>query len=231
MTEAPQLVLASRNLGKLAEFRRLLAPYPWTLVSLDDVGFVGDVDEPGPGYVDNARAKAETITAATGRAAFADDSGIEVIALNGWPGPHSARWLGAGASDVDRLHGLIAEVDRQCPTDRRCQYVAVVAVSRPGAATALARGSCAGTLVAPIGGGGFGYDPAFLSGDLGIRFSEATAEQKDAVSHRGRAVAALAAGGGLEVGVSGGGSRNRCPETPQLANRHSSGVESSSKIK
>ena len=194
---APRLVVATRNPGKVREFARLLAGYPWRLRSLDDAGFRGDLDEPGPGYTENATAKAMAAAQATECAALADDSGIEVDALRGWPGPHSARWLGAGASDGDRLRGLLDEVERRTPDDRRCRYVCVVAFVQPGAEPVAARGVCLGILVEPRGSGGFGYDPSFLSLDLGITFGEASDEAKDRVSHRARAVARLAESGVL----------------------------------
>lgn len=193
------LVLASRNPGKLVEFRRLLRDHPWTLLSLDDAGFAGDIDEPGPGYEDNARAKAIAACRATGLCALGDDSGIEVEAMRGWPGPRSSRWLGEEADDAARLRGLLDEVERSCPEDRRVRYVAVLALARPDADLIVARGVCEGVLVEPRGDGGFGYDPAFLSTDLRRTFGEVSAEEKDAVSHRARAVARLA-----ESGVLGG---------------------------
>jgi XTP/dITP diphosphohydrolase len=101
--------------------------------------------------------------------------------------------MGEAATDVDRLHGLLGEVERRCPNDRRARYVCVVTLARPGRETVSARGETSGVLVAPSGPGGFGYDPAFLSDDLGITFGEATSEAKDGVSHRARALAALLA--------------------------------------
>lgn len=192
-------MVATRNRGKLVEFRRLLRDHPWALLSLDDAGFPGDVDEPGPGYEENARAKAVEVCRATGLAALGDDSGIEVEALRGWPGPHSSRWLGEGASDADRLRGLLDEVARRSPEDRRVRYVAVLALARPDAEPVVARGVCDGVLVEPRGEGGFGYDPAFLSTDLGRTFGEVAAEEKDTVSHRARAVARLAEAGVLAL--------------------------------
>ena len=200
---APPLVMATRNPGKLAEFRRLLRAHPWRLLSLDDAGVEGDVEEPGPGYEDNARLKAVEVCETTGLVALGDDSGIEVEALRGWPGPRSGRWLGPDASDRDRLRGLLDEVARRSPDDRRVRYVAVLALARPGADPVVARGICEGTLVEPRGSGGFGYDPAFLSSDLGRTFGEVAAEEKDAVSHRGRAVARLAESGVLDLPAGG----------------------------
>jgi len=188
-----RVAVASRNPGKLAELRRLLEGHPWELVDLDGAGVAGDLEEPYDSYEENAAAKAVAVCAATGMAALADDSGIEVPGLDGWPGAASARWMGPAASDVDRLHGLLAEVGRRSPDDRRARYVCVVTLARPGTAPLSARGETSGVLVAPRGSGGFGYDPSFLSDDLGITFGEATAAAKDGVSHRARALAALLA--------------------------------------
>ncbi|HEX3606065.1 MAG TPA: non-canonical purine NTP pyrophosphatase [Candidatus Dormibacteraeota bacterium] len=199
MPDRPALVVATRNRGKLGEFRRLLRDHPWRLLSLDDAGFEGDVDEPGPGYAENARIKAVEVCRATGLCALGDDSGIEVEALRGWPGPHSSRWLGEDADDASRLRGLLDEVERRCPDDRRVRYVAVLALARPGAEEVVARGVCEGVLVEPRGEAGFGYDPSFLSTDLGRTFGEVSAEEKDRVSHRARAVARLAEAGVLEI--------------------------------
>jgi XTP/dITP diphosphohydrolase len=187
------VAVASRNPGKLAELRRLLAGHPWDLVDLDSAGFSEELEEPGATYDENSALKAQAVCAATGLPALADDSGIEVPALGGWPGPASARWMGEAATDAERLRGLLTEVERRCPDDPRARYVCVVTLARPGMAAVSARGETAGVLVAPSGSGGFGYDPSFLSDDLGITFGEATADAKDGVSHRARALAALLA--------------------------------------
>lgn len=193
----PVLVVATNNPGKLAEFRRLLTGRPWTVTSLAEAGWSGDLVEPGETYAENALAKAATVCSALGLTTLADDSGIEVDALAGWPGPLSARWLGAAATDEERLAGLIAEVDRRAPAARRVRYVCAVSLCRPGGTTIAARGECVGTLVDPRGTRGFGYDPAFLSEDLGETFGEATDAAKDRVSHRARALRNLLAPGTL----------------------------------
>jgi XTP/dITP diphosphohydrolase len=194
----PVLVLATRNPGKVAELRDMLAGLPWDVQSLDDVGFHETLEEPGPGYMESALAKATVVCGVTGLTALADDSGIEVDALGGWPGPRSARWMGEDASDADRLAGLIAEVARRTPSDRRVRYVCVAALARPAAEPVTAHGECLGTLIAePRGHNGFGYDPAFLSNDLGITFGEATEDAKARVSHRARAIARLTESGVL----------------------------------
>jgi len=194
----PVLVLATRNPGKLRELRTLLSPWPLRLPSLDEAGFEGPLEEPGPGYIESALAKALAVCTATGLPALADDSGIEVDALHGWPGPMSARWMGHGATDDDRLHGLLAEVARRSPDDRSVRYVCVAALAKTGAEPVTAHGVCLGTLVEPRGTNGFGYDPAFLALDLGITFGEATDEAKARVSHRARAIAKLGESGAFE---------------------------------
>jgi XTP/dITP diphosphohydrolase len=190
---ALRVVVATRNPGKMAELQRLLAGWPWELVDLDAAGFRGELEEPWDTCEANATGKAETACAATGLPALADDSGIEVLGLGGWPGPASARWMGEEADDRDRLHGLLAEVERRSPHDRRARYVCVVCLARPGLEPLRARGETGGVLVSPRGSGGFGYDPSFLSDDLGVTFGEASAEAKDRVSHRARALRALLA--------------------------------------
>jgi XTP/dITP diphosphohydrolase len=201
---APALVVATNNPGKLREFRRLMAGHPWRLVSLSEAGWTGELDEPGQTYAENALAKASAASTALRMPALADDSGIEVDALRGWPGPMSARWLGPGSSDEERLQGLIAEVDRLTPGDRHVRYVCVVALCRPLAEPLTAHGECLGTLVAPRGSRGFGYDPVFLSEDLGITFGEAGDAAKDGVSHRARALRRLAESGVLDPPPAGG---------------------------
>jgi XTP/dITP diphosphohydrolase len=194
------VVLATRNPGKLRELQALLSRWRLDLRSLDDIGFRGVLEEPGPGYTESALAKATAVCIATDLPALADDSGIEIDALRGWPGPMSARWLGEQATDEDRLLGLIAEVERQTPDDPRARYVCVAALARPVAEPVTAHGECLGTIVSPPRGtNGFGYDPAFLSADLGVTFAEATEEDKARVSHRARAIARMGDSGVFET--------------------------------
>ena len=150
------LVLATRNPGKLRELRDLLSGWPLDLRSLDDIGFGGVLGTRARLH-QLALAKATTVCLATDLPALADDSGIEVDALHGWPGPQSARWMGDEATDEDRMHGLLAEVARRTPDDRRARYVCVAALARPGAEPVTAHGECLGSIVAPPrGSNGFG---------------------------------------------------------------------------
>jgi XTP/dITP diphosphohydrolase len=195
-----RLVVATANRGKLAEFRRLLGDRA-ELLSLDDAGHHGELPEPGITYTENARAKAEAVRDATGLPAIADDSGIEVPGLDDFPGPLSARWMGEGVSDRDRLAGLLRRVAEECPGDRRARYVAAVALATPGMPTVVTTGTCSGVLVdPPRGERGFGYDPSFFSDDLGGHtFGEADDAVKDTVSHRARALRLLLQTGALDA--------------------------------
>jgi XTP/dITP diphosphohydrolase len=187
---APEsLVLATRNQHKLREFGRLLAPAGIEVVPLAE-GVVLP-PEAGATFEANALPKARTAAAAMGRAAIADDSGIEADALGGRPGVLSARFAGPGASDTDNLDKLM----REAPAGSGLRYVcALVLVDPAGRPVPTFLGECRGRLAADRrGAGGFGYDPAFLpEGDFGGRtMAELSDAEKDEISHRGAAVRAL----------------------------------------
>jgi XTP/dITP diphosphohydrolase len=183
-----RLVLATRNAHKQREFARLLPDHeieaPAESVALPA--------ETGATFADNALPKARAAAAATGRPAIADDSGIEAAALDGAPGVRSARYAGAGATDAENLDRLRREV----PAGSPLAYVCVVAFVDPDSGEErLFEGRCTGTMAAaPRGRGGFGYDPVFVPDDGGDErtMAELDDEEKDAISHRGRAVRALA---------------------------------------
>ncbi len=190
MSARPALVLASRNEHKLAEVREILAGHE-VLPLPDDVVLP---PEDGATFAANAAGKARAAHAATGRAVIADDSGIEAAALGGRPGVRSARYAGPGASDEQNLALLLDEVG--AAGDRRVAYVcAIVHIGADGAET-VREARCEGTLATePRGDGGFGYDPAFVPADLGDgrTMAELTAAEKHSISHRGRALRAIAA--------------------------------------
>jgi XTP/dITP diphosphohydrolase len=183
------LLLATRNDHKLREFARLLPgvalePLPAELDSPEETGAT---------YADNALIKARAAADATGRVAIADDSGIEAAALDGAPGVRSARYAGEHAADGENLAKLRAEV----PEGTALRYVCVIARVAPGGAEQLFEGTCDGVM-APAGRGtrGFGYDPVFVPDEPsagGRTMAELTDEEKDAISHRGRAARALLA--------------------------------------
>jgi XTP/dITP diphosphohydrolase len=181
-------VLATRNEHKLRELSELLRGVE--LVALPE-----DVDLPpetGTTFADNALVKARVAAIATGLPAIADDSGIEAAALGGAPGVWSARYAGDGATDQENLDRLLREVP---DGDRRVTYVCALVYVEPGGREELVHGRCEGTLTAdPRGSGGFGYDPAFVPSDYddGRTMAELSQDEKDAISHRGRAARALA---------------------------------------
>ncbi|WP_460355945.1 RdgB/HAM1 family non-canonical purine NTP pyrophosphatase [Mycobacterium sp. ZZG] len=192
----PRVLVASRNPKKLAELRRVLdgAGVELTLLSLDDVVPFDEAPETGATFEENALAKARDAFAATGIPAVADDSGLEVDALNGMPGVLSARWSGRHGDDPANtalLLGQLADV----PEERRgAAFVSACAlVSGPGKnESVVVRGEWRGSIVRePRGDGGFGYDPVFLPAGSARTAAELSPAEKDAASHRSRALAAL----------------------------------------
>ena len=183
----PKLVLASQNAGKLRELRALFGA-EYDVSSMGELGVDMEIEETGTTFEENARIKAETLCARTGCAALADDSGLEVDCLGGAPGVYSARYAGKHGDDAANNALLVANV-RDFPAPRTARFVSAVALARPGRETLIARGSCEGeVLLEERGEGGFGYDPLFYSYDLHKTFAEASADEKNAVSHRARAL-------------------------------------------
>jgi XTP/dITP diphosphohydrolase len=185
-----RLLIATRNPGKLAELRRLVG----RRLRLELVAMPAgapEVEETGSTFVENARLKAGTIAAWSGEWTLADDSGLEVDALGGAPGVHSSRYAGADASDAERIAKLL-EALRDVPRERRtARFRCVIAFAAPDGRTWTVEGACEGVIVSePRGENGFGYDPVFLLPELGRTMAELTAEEKNRVSHRGRAFAA-----------------------------------------
>lgn len=184
---AKRLVLASKNEGKLREFRSLLKGAG---IDIEVIGLGPDapeVDETGTTFEENALIKARAAVARTGLPVLAEDSGIAVDALGGEPGVHSARWV--PGSDEDRVHALLARMEGVPAGRRTARYVSVIAVVLPDGREELFRGELEGRLAeAPRGTGGFGYDPIFEVED-GRTVAEMTLEEKNAISHRSRALA------------------------------------------
>ncbi|WP_068275781.1 RdgB/HAM1 family non-canonical purine NTP pyrophosphatase [Aldersonia kunmingensis] len=190
-----QLLVASRNAKKLAELRRVLAEHDIagiTIVGLDEIPPFPEAPETGATFADNALIKARDGAKASGLPCVADDSGIEVDALNGMPGVLSARWSGRHGDDAANtalLLGQIADVPEERRTGR---FVSVCALVLPDGDEIVVRGEWPGVIVdAPRGGGGFGYDPVFLPDDADRTSAELTPAEKDARSHRGRALKQL----------------------------------------
>jgi XTP/dITP diphosphohydrolase len=197
-----KLLVATRSEGKQREIRRVLEPAGIEVVFPDDIGIFEspqeDLLELGDSFQANARAKAEYFARKTGLPTVAEDSGLEVFSLGGEPGVRSRRWAGAvgTASEVDAANNamLLRRLAGAAEPRRRARYRCVLVFLRePGAIPEVIEGTCAGRIVdAPRGSEGFGYDPLFFSDDLTKTFGEATPVEKDAVSHRGRALQALA---------------------------------------
>jgi XTP/dITP diphosphohydrolase len=183
-----RLVLATRNDHKLRELGQLMRPIELDQLP-DEVTLPPEV---GTTFADNALAKARAAAAATGRTAIADDSGIQAAALGGAPGVWSARFAGEGATDEENLAKLLREVPPD--GDTRVEYVCAIACVEPGGREQVVHGRCEGRLThEPRGEGGFGYDPAFVPDDHpgDLTMAELTPEEKDAISHRGRAAREL----------------------------------------
>jgi XTP/dITP diphosphohydrolase len=190
-----RLAIASRNAHKLRELGRICAAWPveWVTVESHDPDAFPDVEETGETYLDNALLKAEATARALRLPAIADDSGIEVDALGGKPGPRSARYAGEQATDEQNLLALIGALRGIPENGRTARYRCVAAIAWPGGQTDHAEGIFEGTLVSTRRGvRGFGYDPIFVPAGWDETMAELTDEQKDRISHRGRAFRALA---------------------------------------
>lgn len=184
-----ELLVATRNRGKLGEIRALLAESGMRVLSLDDFPEMPEVEEDGATFAENARKKAETIARCSGRLTLADDSGLVVPALGGEPGVHSARYAGADATDADNNRKLLASL-RDIPADRRQgAFVCVMALCSPQGDCRFYEGRLEGSLLtAARGTGGFGYDPLFFVAAAGRTLAELPAEEKNRISHRGQAL-------------------------------------------
>lgn len=190
-----RLAIASRNPHKLRELARICADWPvrWVTVENHDPADFPEVDETGETYLDNAVLKATEVAAALGLPAIADDSGIEVDALGGAPGHRSARYAGADATDERNLEALLGAVRGVPAGGRTARYRCVAAIGWPDGHAEHTEGMCEGALVARRRGvRGFGYDPVFVPAGWDETMAELTDEQKDRISHRGRAFRALA---------------------------------------
>ena len=180
-------VLATHNPGKLKEMGAILARFGVEVVSPKDLGLTVDVEETGTTFAENAMLKAKAICAAAQLPAIADDSGLCVDALNGGPGVYSARYGGEGLDDRGRYMLLLNNMRGQ--TTRAAHFACAIACAFPNGDTLTAAGRCDGTIAfAPRGEGGFGYDPVFFVPEKAKTFGQLTAEEKSAISHRGRAL-------------------------------------------
>ena len=189
------LLIATRNPGKIREFRHLLAELPFELLGLEDFGIALEVEETGRTFEQNARLKAEGYAAVSGALTLADDSGLEVDALGGEPGVRSARYGGPGLGDAGRLDLLLKNMERVPGWRRKARFRAVIALAGPGERGILhiAQGVVEGAIChQPIGTGGFGYDPVFWLPDRAKTIAQLSQGEKNAISHRAKAAANMA---------------------------------------
>jgi len=188
------LVLATRNKGKIAEVQRLINQYAGhiNLRSVADFN-LDDVEETGTTFEENALLKAATIARQTGLPALADDSGISIDALDGAPGVYSARWSGVHGDDAANIAKVLKELDGVPDSDRGAQFVSVIALALPDGRHIMVRGEVHGTVRhEPIGEYGFGYDPIFQPDGYEITTAQMNPELKDSISHRGKALREIA---------------------------------------
>jgi non-canonical purine NTP pyrophosphatase (RdgB/HAM1 family) len=190
-----RLALATRNPGKVREILEICSDWPvrWSLAT--DAGGPAwpQVEETGETYLDNALLKARAAASALGVPAVADDSGIEVDALGGGPGPVSARFAGPRSTDEENLLLLIERLRGVAPEERTARYRCVAACAWPDRREVWAEGACEGRLILePRGSGGFGYDPVFIpEGEVDRTMAQLSAQEKNSISHRGRALRSL----------------------------------------
>ena len=181
------MVAATGNRHKIEEMQAILAPVGITVTGAAEAGGMPAVEEDGATFTENAIKKALAVARFLRRVVLADDSGLEVMALGGRPGVHSARYAGEGGNDGRNLAKLLREMEGV--DDRRARFVAVVAVAGPDGLFGTAEGEVRGTIAtAARGGGGFGYDPAFVPDGFDLTFGELPAEVKNKLSHRANAL-------------------------------------------
>lgn len=191
-----QLVLATRSAGKIREFRRILdesGSHSVELVGLENFPQLGDVAETGSTFVENALLKARTVCNQTGLPAIADDSGLCIDVLNGDPGIYSARWSGIHGNDAANIEKVLEQLAEVEDNLRGAHFTCVAALAMPDGRTATSEGILRGRILrTPIGEYGFGYDPIFLPERSAISLAEHDAPAKDAISHRGQSLRAIA---------------------------------------
>ena len=186
------IVLATKNAGKVKEFQQLLKNFPVEIKNLNDFGPIPEVEEDGATFDDNAYKKASFTAKVLGLPAIADDSGLVVEALDGAPGVRSARFAGENATDKENIEKLLHEMEGI--SNRKAAFECVISIAVPSGPALTYEGRCEGEItVKPEGTSGFGYDPVFYYPEYGKTFAEISGEEKNKVSHRGRALQEVAA--------------------------------------
>ena len=188
------LLLATTNMHKLEEYRTIFSDIPFRLLSLRDVQLDIDVEETGTTFAENAQLKALAYASASGMIALADDSGLEIDALGGVPGIYSARFAGVGTSYAERFRLLLDQLQGLPMSQRTARFRCAIAIAEPSGYCGTVEGTLEGQIAdAPRGDYGFGYDPIFLIPEAGKTTAELLPEEKNRISHRGRAAQLAAA--------------------------------------
>jgi XTP/dITP diphosphohydrolase len=186
----PKLLLATRNSGKVREYLRFLETLPIDVVTLDEAGIEDEVEETGDTILENAILKARTYAALSGMLTLADDSGLEVDALDGEPGVRSARYAGDGATAETRNLYLLQKLEAVPDDQLQARFRCVIAIATPDLQIETSEGTCEGHILRePRGSTGFGYDPIFYVPEYDRRMAELTMDEKNSISHRGKAMA------------------------------------------
>lgn len=184
------IVVATKNKNKVFEIARMFEPLGFNVMSQEDAGIDVDVEETGNTFAKNALIKARAVAMLCDDCVLADDSGLCVEALDGRPGVMSARYAGPGATDIERIEKLLMEM--QDKTNRKAKFVTNIAFIFPDGREIVTQGEVSGRILRePVGNNGFGYDPIFYSDELEKSFAQAKPDEKNAISHRGRALWAL----------------------------------------
>ncbi len=185
-----KLIVATKNQGKLKEFKRILEPFGFIVSSMDEAGFTAEIEETGTTFAENAVIKSKAVWNATKCYTLADDSGLCIDALDGAPGVYSARYMGEDTPFSVKMKGILSAMSTHCDDDRAARFTCALSFTTPEGETKVFEDSCEGRIgYQPLGDNGFGYDPIFMIGDKS--FAEITNEQKDEISHRGKAVRAF----------------------------------------
>jgi XTP/dITP diphosphohydrolase len=183
-----RLLLATNNRGKIREYTKLLKGIPYRIITPAELGIATEVEETGDSFEENARLKATIFAAESRLLSLADDSGLEVDALGGEPGPLSHRYAGEGASDEDRYNYLLAKMQEVPEARRTARFRCVIAIAGLDGTVQTCSGECRGVITTePRGSHGFGYDPVFYVPELGKTMAELTQVEKNRISHRARA--------------------------------------------
>lgn len=188
-----RIIAATQNSHKIKEMEAITKQFGMEIISQKEAGFEPvDIEEDGNSFEENSAIKAKAICQRTGEPSIADDSGLAVDALDGAPGIYSARYAGENADDSENNAKLLAALKETPPINRTGKYVSVITLAYPDGRTLVARGECTGTLLfSPRGEGGFGYDPLFIPDGSDETFAEMSAEEKNRISHRAKALNGL----------------------------------------